>query len=322
MKFKDLEYNKEASLNCLLKNADVRQTKKGDDYLILTLLDSNRDDEGNFSPSQEIMAKLWEHNLENFPYEPGTVLAVKIRKQQYQENDNYIALEVNPAAADVSDSDFLVAAPYKGEDMFNAILSSLEKKLPTGEGALADLCKKIYEKNREKLLIWSAAKSVHHDFKCGLLYHTYRMLWAACQLAQIYPVVDKELLLVGIALHDIGKIVELDTDVLGIASYTLEGDALGHALLGIEMIDREVFENPGLYDETRILALKQIIASHHGKAEWGAIKSPMDATAIMVHLIDMIDSRMNICEKAYQQMEAGEITDSTNFVLGSKLIKW
>ena len=179
------------------------------------------------------------------------------------------------------------------------------------------LVKSIYEENKTKLLYWSAAKSVHHNCYGGLLYHTLRMMRSAFTLTKVYTTINKDVLFAAVALHDIGKITELETDELGVADYTVDGTLFGHALLGIEMINAKASG----YNPELIRLLKHCLAAHHGQLDWGAVTIPAIPEAMMLHQIDMIDSRMYQFEKAIEEItEPGQLGDKV-FGLGTKVYR-
>ena len=180
--------------------------------------------------------------------------------------------------------------------------------------SLTALAIRLLMKDYEAFYSSSAAKSMHHNLYGGLVYHTSRMVDAAFAICEVYPMLDRELLVCGTAIHDLGKIKELKTADTGAASYTTEGSLLGHALLGIEMIDEEVRERDAAngrqtYDREDVMCLKHMIASHHGKLEWEAIKQPAMPEAMVLHELDMIDSRIYIYEETFSKTEPGTLSE-------------
>lgn len=308
-KIKDLQENQKSATVVLLTSIDEKETKGGKPYCVFALSDGE----------SQIEAKLWNNAKTDVKVEEKTLITAELYPKEYQGALSYELFRYGPAPEDCQITDFVVKAPYKPEDMYNEILSLLRKEVPKSheESDLVDLTQHLYEDNKEKLLYWSAAKSVHHNCYGGLLYHTFRMVRSAVMLSRVYKI-DKELLLCGTALHDIGKIIELDTDNLGIADYSVDGNLFGHALIGIEMITREAAKSS--YDEEKIRLLKHMIASHHGELEWGAITKPATPEAALLHEIDMIDSKMYQYEKAIDKLEPGEMSDRI-FGLGGFVYK-
>jgi len=134
----------------------------------------------------------------------------------------------------------------------------------------------------------------HHAYAGGLLEHVVNLLHLADLVAPRYPAVDRDLLLVGVLLHDIGKTLELESE-RGF-SYTDAGQLLGHVLLGLELVDekiRAVEERTGEdFDAETAVRVKHMIASHHGEYAFGAPKLPMTLEAIALHHLDQLDARM------------------------------
>jgi 3'-5' exoribonuclease len=135
-----------------------------------------------------------------------------------------------------------------------------------------------------------AAKTLHHAFIGGLLDHVLS-LFRLCDLAcRNYPeMINRDLLLTGAFLHDIGKIHEL-TFARSFA-YTTRGQLLGHMIIELEMLHEKVAQVQGFPDEYKTL-IEHLIISHHGKYEFGSPKMPMFPEALMLHYLDDLDSKM------------------------------
>ncbi|HWG48526.1 MAG TPA: HD domain-containing protein [Candidatus Acidoferrales bacterium] len=135
-----------------------------------------------------------------------------------------------------------------------------------------------------------AAKTLHHAFIGGLLDHVLS-LFQLCDLAcRNYPeMINRDLLLTGAFLHDIGKIHEL-TFARSFA-YTTRGQLLGHMIIELEMLHDKIAQVPGFPDEYKTL-IEHLIISHHGKYEFGSPKMPMFPEALMLHYLDDLDSKM------------------------------
>jgi 3'-5' exoribonuclease len=135
-----------------------------------------------------------------------------------------------------------------------------------------------------------AAKTLHHAFIGGLLDHVLS-LFQLCDLAcRNYPeMINRDLLLTGAFLHDIGKIHEL-TFARSFA-YTTRGQLLGHMIIELEMLHEKIAQVPGFPDAYKTL-IEHLIISHHGKYEFGSPKMPMFPEALMLHYLDDLDSKM------------------------------
>jgi 3'-5' exoribonuclease len=135
-----------------------------------------------------------------------------------------------------------------------------------------------------------AAKTLHHAFIGGLLDHVVS-LFQVCDLAcRNYPeMINRDLLLTGAFLHDIGKIHELS--FARSFTYTTRGQLLGHMIIELEMLHDKIAQVPGFPNEYKTL-VEHLIISHHGKYEFGSPKLPMFPEALMLHYLDDLDSKM------------------------------
>ena len=143
-----------------------------------------------------------------------------------------------------------------------------------------------------------AAKTLHHAFVGGLLDHVVS-LFNVCDLAaRNYPQVNRDLLLSGAFLHDIGKLHEL-TYQRSIA-YTTKGQLLGHMIIELEMLHDKLKLLPGFPEELKVL-LEHLIISHHGEYEYGSPKLPMFPEALMLHYLDDLDSKMESMRAQFER---------------------
>jgi len=134
----------------------------------------------------------------------------------------------------------------------------------------------------------------HHAYAGGLLDHVVNLLRLADLVAPLYRALDRDLLLVGVLVHDIGKVRELES--LQGFSYTDEGQLLGHVLLGLEIVDakiRAIESRTGRpFAPEAAIRVKHMIASHHGQYEFGSPKLPMTLEAVALHHLDHLDAKM------------------------------
>jgi 3'-5' exoribonuclease len=135
----------------------------------------------------------------------------------------------------------------------------------------------------------------HHAYVGGLLEHVVNMLDAAERLLPLYPRIDRDLLILGVFLHDIGKVRELSYERL--FGYTDEGQLVGHLVLGAHMLHDKVRQVPDLTGEAfppaLLLRLEHMILSHHGSYEFGSPKLPMTPEAIALHHLDNLDAKVH-----------------------------
>lgn len=305
IKFTDLQLDVKTPTVALLQAIEEKETKGRKAYCRFTLSDGDK----------VIQANLWNTAKADVKVEEKTLIQVELYPKIYNDEVGYEVYRYCEAGDEYNIKDFIIAAPLDSEAMYNEILAYVEKYSDTD--ILCGLVKKIYEDNKEKLMYWSAAKAVHHNCYGGLLYHTLRMMRSAYMMTKVYPCVNKDILFAAVALHDIGKLVELETDTLGIADYGVEGTLFSHMLIGIEIVNKYA-DN---YDTEAVKLLKHCIAAHHGKLEWGAIAVPAIPEAMLLHQIDMIDAQMYQYEDALKEVtEAGSMSDKI-FGLGTKVYK-
>jgi len=141
-----------------------------------------------------------------------------------------------------------------------------------------------------------AGVKLHHAYVGGLLEHTVTMMEIADRLIPFYPGVDRDLLLLGVFLHDAGKIREL---TYGRAfGYSDEGQLIGHITIGLEMLTEQAAKVAELTGESfpreLLVRLKHMVLSHHGTLEYGSPRVPMTPEAMLLHSIDMMDTRMHM----------------------------
>lgn len=253
--------------------------------------------------SGTVNAKKWEANAEDENiYKQGNVVYIEGEVLKYKESLQVKILSgevVNPNDIDVVK--FIKQPPVPKEELikrFNTHVESIQN----------EDCRKIldYEIKRlsPKLFEYPAAVSVHHDYGSGLLMHTVSMADLGVFLASYYPNVDKDILLTGILLHDMGKTIEFEGPI--VYKYSLTGKLLGHISIMVSEI-RRAAEELKLTSEAPLL-LEHMVLSHHGSNEFGSPVLPMTKEALLLSLIDNLDSKMVIVEKALDGVNPGEFS--------------
>lgn len=288
----------------LVANSAKCVNNVGAAYLNLELKDSS----GN------INAKKWEVSLqEEEIFKVGNVVSIEGEVLKYKESLQIKILSA--AAVDPSDIDvvkFIKQPPVSKEELikrFNAHVESIKN----------EDCRKILDylikRLSPKIFEYPAAVSVHHDYASGLLMHTVSMADHGVYFANYYPDVDKDILLTGILLHDLGKTIEFEGPI--IYKYSLEGRLLGHISLMVSEI-RRAAEGLKITSEVPLL-LEHMVLSHHGQIEFGSPVLPMTKEALLLSMIDNIDSKMVIVEKALEGVKPGEFSSKV-FPLDNRFI--
>ncbi|MBN1958916.1 MAG: HD domain-containing protein [Desulfuromonadales bacterium] len=135
-----------------------------------------------------------------------------------------------------------------------------------------------------------AAKAMHHVYLGGLLEHSLAVSALACDVAARYAQINRDLLLAGTLLHDVGKVDELS--YLRSFDYTDEGKLIGHIIIGVQMIEDRVRQIQGFPKDLAIM-IKHLLLSHHGQYEFGSPKRPKFLEAVVLNFIDDLDSKIN-----------------------------
>ena len=180
------------------------------------------------------------------------------------------------------------------------------------------ICADIFNRYQHDFLIYPAAVKMHHNYIGGLAYHTLTMCDLAKAFSGIYDCVDLDLLIAGALLHDISKIIEFKgpTD----SEYSIRGQLLGHLVLGAIEIDKTA-ERLGLQDAEEVLLLEHMLVSHHGQPIYGACKKPETPEALLLWIIDTIDSKMRVIDEKFIDVEPGTFSDAIGVLERMKFYK-
>lgn len=254
----------------------------------------------------EINAKLWRYTPElHGEYSANELVKIRGTIAPYNGADQLKIERIRHTAPEdnVDISDYVKTATYSGEEMYNELLSIAEN---FKDSELKTIVTAILKDNKMCLVYWPAAFKLHHAMRGGLLLHTLSIVRLCEKVCEIYPFVDKELLISGAILHDIAKLTEFDVAESGIATgYSVEGNLLGHLAMGSMVIERYA-EKLGISQNTAML-LEHMVLSHHGEPEFGAAVRPMFIEAELLSELDLMDSRV------FEMREALESTNPNDF---------
>lgn len=163
-----------------------------------------------------------------------------------------------------------------------------------------------------------AAKMMHHAYLGGLLEHTLSTVMLADKIAGHYKRIDRDLLITGTILHDVGKIKELAYTIK--IDYSDEGRLLSHIVIGTLMV-REKIKSLAAFPEETALLLEHMIISHHGSREFGSPEPPKTLEAILLNYIDEIDAKMNAVREFMESEDSTENWTSYHRLLGRHFYK-
>jgi 3'-5' exoribonuclease len=269
----------------LVRRREERRDKAGKSYLDLELADA----------SGAIAAKAWSDSAAlGQRFAAGEFVKFKGTVQSYREQLQLKLDHCRPVTeADRADGfDEALVVPSTREDV-----DALWRRL--GEALAADLArpeaKRLAEaalaRHGEVLRLHPAAKSIHHAVRGGLLEHTVSMVELARRVAAHYPELDRDLLLLGVLFHDLGKLLELGATPG--SDYTQAGRLVGHIVLGRDLA-RELAREIPQFPADLLLRLEHLILAHQGQFEFGSPVLPALAEAIALHAIDDLDSKLAV----------------------------
>ncbi|HEX6593581.1 MAG TPA: 3'-5' exoribonuclease YhaM [Bacillota bacterium] len=279
----------------LIKEATRGIASNGKPFLTLILRDA----------TGEIEAKLWDVTKEDeaiFVVERIIYISGAITQFRGRAQMRIASIRLAQPTDHVKVSDFVEKAPVPKEILAEKITEAI---FEMENSAIQRIVRAFVKKYEEPLFIYPAAAKNHHEYVSGLAHHIVSMLALARELVKLYPQLNKDLLYAGVILHDLGKIKELSGVVT--TTYTVEGKLLGHIPIMVEEIATMAKELN--IDGEEVLILQHLVLSHHGKSEWGSPKRPLVQEAELLHLIDMIDAKMNMLNRALQQVKPGEFTE-------------
>jgi len=277
---KDIKEDDQVRGLYLVKVKRTGSTKKGDPFLSMTLADR----------TGEIEARVWERVGELSPlFKEGDVIDVEGYAGSYREQTQ-LTLTALKVAEDISDPTLFMEATPKDVTKMVASLRDILKGIKNA--SMKALVEKFLSDHNFMVLFRKApaAKNFHHSYIGGLLEHTLSVCQMASLVADHYPELDRDLLITGAFLHDLGKIKELKFERQ--IDYSDEGRLLGHLTLGVAMVDEKLVGLKNFPGEIAV-RLKHLILSHHGEYEFGSPKRPKFLEAFALHLIDDLDAKMN-----------------------------
>ena len=271
----------------LATDKQLRTNRKGAQYVQLML----RDRSGGIS------ARMWNAGDQVYrSFDDGDYIRAEGKVQLFEGALQVIVTYLERVEAEkVEVGDFLPHTEHDVPKLLEKLRLYLLRLANPHLRALAE-CFLMDENFVRDFSTCPAGVKLHHAYIGGLLEHTVTMMDIADRLVPFYPGVDRDQVLLGILLHDAGKTREL---TYGRAfGYSDEGQLVGHIAIGIEMLTDKVARVPELTGEPfprdLLVRLKHLILSHHGTQEHGSPRVPMTAEAMLLHAIDLMDTRMHM----------------------------
>ena len=284
----------------LVRQAESRTDKTGKPYLSLALGDK----------SGAMAAKVWNKVLAKCPgpFGPGDHVGVQGQVESYngelQLNVRYINTveALRDLGRDLQEYDpelLIQATSYDREALWQELWQLAETGI---RPPLGPLVLTVLERYREEFLVCPAALRYHHPYLGGLLEHTWFVTRHALASLAIYPELNRDLVLAGAMLHDLGKIKELANPPA--PERTVPGHLLGHVVLGWEMV-RAAAQGLDFPDPTLLVQLEHILLSHHGTMEFGSPVVPKTREALLVNFLDDLDAKLKMMSQ-HLESDTGE----------------
>jgi 3'-5' exoribonuclease len=267
-----------------------RSTKQNKPYLNLTLGDK----------SGSIEARVWDPGDPRIAkeFDRGDLVKVRGCVTRFDDRSQVKVEQLRKASAGEADlKDMLPSTALDVGELWKRLDAAVEsignpdlKRLLQALLADPELAKAYREA--------PAARQLHHAWLGGLLEHVVSLLGLADRVAAHYPLLDRDLLIAGVILHDIGKVRELEWET-GF-DYTVEGVLLGHIQMGVDLVEKTIAGLPDFPGRLRTLLLHMIL-SHHGKLEFGSPKLPMIPEALVLNFLDDLDAKMRAVESEFEK---------------------
>ena len=278
---KDIKQGDKVASSFLVNEKNMAFSLKGSPYLNVRLKDK----------TGELDGKVWENAVElDKLFRKGDIIFIEGRAVHYKN-----AIQISIATIrtlspdDVDAGDYLPAVQADVDAMFNEMLGYIDNIKDKFLRALLD----AFFQDEETVSLFKrapAAKGFHHIYLGGLLEHSLSVVRLLQKTADQYPELNRDMLIAGGILHDIGKIHEFSYQ--SIIDYSDEGRLIGHIVMGVEMINKKIAAMND-FPQQLALELRHIILSHHGEFEYGSPKRPKTLEALVVHYIDDLDAKFN-----------------------------
>ena len=270
---------------------EIRPTRSSE-ILLLTLQDA----------SGQLGAKVAD-DIERFKdeFDIGEFVRIEARSVLFQGQPQFLVTHirrVNPPQDRLQgfrEEDCVLSAPRSIDEMWRDLQANLER---VRDPHIRVLLNRITSDHESQLREWPAAQTIHHAYRGGLLEHKLKMAEVAVSVAHAYDA-NEDLLLAGVLLHDIGKLQELQYEPGG-ATYTRDGNLIGHIGLGLILVRDAINGISGFPDDLRA-QIEHLIVSHHGTREHGSPVEPRTVEGFILAMVDELDARIHQVRRAINE---------------------
>lgn len=291
---------------------EVRAGRNGAEFLILGLQDA----------SAQVTAKVFTE-IDRFrdAVEPGDFIRAEGKASLYNGQLQLVLStfrRVNPDQDRLQgfrEEDCVLSSARPIEEMWAELAQHVEA---VKDPHLRVLVNRVVTDHGAQLRIWPAAQQIHHAYRGGFLEHIVKMADVGRLVARAYGA-NEDLVFTGVLLHDIGKLQELAYEG-GAASYTRDGNMVGHIALGLMLVRETVKGISGFPDELRS-QVEHLVASHHGTREFGSPVEPKTIEAFILAAVDDLDAKINQVRRAVSEDQTDDEFTSWHKRLGRVLYK-
>lgn len=270
----------------LCARKEVRTGKSGA-YLALVLQDT----------SGEIKAKVFQDvDVMRDEFDAGEFVKVQARSNLFNQHLELVLDKIRrvDALRDALDGfreeDCIPCAPRPLDEMWQELLTHIAG---VQSPHVRELLTQITSAHGDRLRIWPAAQAVHHAYRGGLLEHVLQILNGVTHLADAYGA-NRDILIAGAILHDIGKLQELSYGVT--TDYSVEGNLIGHITLGAQLVRETGRAIPG-FPPDLLVQIEHLVLSHHGERTLGSPVEPMTVEAFILAAVDDLDAKIHQVRK-------------------------
>lgn len=288
----------------VLRNTPIRSWENGDTvqgFALLTKKERREDRNGKGYFDLEIadasgcmVAKIWADSpAMHGNFETHRFVAFRGAVKSYRDQLQLSIDDCREATEDdrrfgFDESQLIPSTREDISDLWRRLTRILEEKVE--RPVLRRLARETLEIHGSALREHPAAKSMHHAYRGGLLEHVVSMAELALKICEHYRDVDRDLVVVGVLFHDIGKLRELGA--MPANDYTLEGRLIGHVVIGRDILRDQCRAIEGFPEDLQLL-LEHLVLSHQGKKEYASPVEPMTPEALVLHFVDDLDSKLN-----------------------------
>ncbi len=262
----------------------LRTNRNGNLYLQCDLCDR----------TGRLPTRLWNATeLSTRGYDNGDYVYVEGTTQIFQGSMQLIATKISKAdPTKIDEEDFLTIARDDIDRLASKAADLLRSIADPSLGNLAE----CFLQDRElwgRFTLAPAGVKLHHAYPGGLLEHTVQLMEMSDRLSTCYPEADRDQLVLGAFLHDLGKTQELRWE--NELSYSDEGQLLGHVILGLDLLEQKIHETEELsgeeFPKEMRMRLRHMLVSHHGEQEYGSPRVPMTLEALILYSLDTMDAK-------------------------------